>query len=354
MPASRSIPATPEQISSQWLSAALSAGGRDCRARSVSVVDAHSGTTGRARLRVDWDAAELPAEIFVKLRPSDPTSQAMVVATGMGRREATFYSRLAGEVPVRVPRPFHADWNEDGSEYVMLLEDLVAGGCRFPGSGAPETLAWTQSLVDGLARLHAKYWNSPRWQTDLDWVETPMRNEWGRILMQAGMEQFGERMPAPWLGLVGLYLDDSEGYSALLETGEQTLIHGDSHLGNLFVDDGEIGWLDWACFSRAPGMRDVAYFLTNSLDAEFRREHERALLARYGEALAAAGGPKRGLDELYEDYRRFAGYSFVSAVTTAAAGSRMQSVAVGQRAMRRMTEAITDLATLELFRERLG
>lgn len=355
LPASSAIPARPEDITPEWLGRALSAAGGDPRARSVEVVDAHSGTTGRARLRVEWEAPSvLPSAIFVKLRPSDPTSQAMVVETGMGRREATFYARLAGEVPVRVPKPLFADWNEDGTAYVMLLEDLAESGCSFPASGAPETRSYAESLVTGLAHLHAKYWNSPRWQADLDWIETPMRNDWGRILMQAGMDQFRDQMPPDWVALVELYLQDGEAYSDLLEDGEQTLIHGDSHLGNLFLDGAEIGWLDWACFSRAPGMRDVAYFLTNSLAADFRRGHERALLERYRVGLAEAGGPERTRDEIWQDYRRFAGYSFVSAVTTAAAGSRMQSVEVGQRAMARMNEAIVDLGTLDLFQEELG
>jgi aminoglycoside phosphotransferase (APT) family kinase protein len=349
------IPDRPEEITPEWLSEVLASEGSAPRARSVELVDAHSGTTGRALLRVAWESpADGPETIFVKLAPSDATSKAMVIETGMGRREAIFYARLAHEVPVRVPKPLFADWNDDGSAYVMLLEDLGASGCTFPTTRAPETLAWAESLVSGLARLHAHYWDSPRWRDDLAWVETPMRNEWGRILMQAGMDQFGDRMPAQWNALVTLYLDDHEAFGAVLEAGEQTLIHGDSHLGNLFVDRGEIGWLDWACFSRGPGMRDVAYFLTNSLDPDFRREHERALLERYRLGLIEAGAPERSPQEIRQDYGRFAAYAFISAVTTAAAGSRMQSVEIGQRAMRRLTEAITDLGTVEIVAEGLG
>ena len=282
MTTSSQIPATVDELTVDWLCEAMARAGLPGRARAIEVVDAHSGTTGRARLRVDWDeSADLPTALFAKLRPTDPVSQAMVLETGMGRREATFYARLAREVPVRVPRPLLAEWSEDGSSYLMLLEDLADSGCSFPHTGASETLAWSESLVSGLARLHARYWNSPRFRDDLAWIETPMRNDWGRVLMQMGMDQFRDQMPEYWVALVDLYLQDADGFSALLEVGVPTLIHGDSHLGNLFVDRGEIGWLDWACFSRAPGMRDVAYFLTNSLDSDFRRAHEHALLERY-------------------------------------------------------------------------
>jgi hypothetical protein len=351
MPDSRPLPQNPEDITADWLSSALSRDGRSARARSVEVLSAHSGTTGRARIRVDWEApTDLPQTIFVKLPPSDPTSRAMVVETGMGRREASFYARLAAEVPVRIPQPHFAAWNEDGTAYVMLLEDLDEAGCSFPQARGPDRLACAQSLVSGLARLHAHFWDTPRWQGDLAWVDTPMRNDWGRILMKAGLEQFHRDMPSHWNELVRRYLDDTDGFNDLIEAGPATLIHGDSHMGNLFVDRGEIGWLDWACFSRGPGMRDVAYFLTNSLDTAFRRENERALLELYRLALAEAGGPERRADEIWNEYRCFAAYSFVSAVTTAAAGSRMQSVEVGQRAMQRLTDAVEDLGTLALFR----
>jgi len=354
MTAEMPLPESPEEISAEWLSSVLEARGEAQRARSVEQLDAHSGTTGRARIRVQWERPGLlPDSIFVKLRPSDPVSQAMVLETGMGRREASFYARLAREVPVRIPKPYFADWSEDGASYVMLLEDLAAGGCHFPSAGDARMLDYARSLVDGLARLHAHYWDTPRWQDELSWVEPAMRHEWGRLLVQAGLEQFGDESPPHFAALAELYLADVQAFNDVLDAGPHTLAHGDSHLGNLFVDGEEVGWLDWACFCHAPGMRDVAYFLTNSLAPEFRRRHERELLDRYRVALATAGGPERAGDEIWREFRRFAGHSWVAAVATAAAGSRMQSVEVGQRAMQRMNEAVADLRTLELFREEI-
>ncbi len=95
---------------------------------------------------------------------------------------------------------------------------------------------------------------------------------------------------------------------ALFDAGERTLIHGDDHIGNLFVDAGRTGFFDWAVASRAPGVRDVAYFMCNSLPIEVRRANEQSLLARYLKALAANGWT---LDEqtAHEQYRIFSIYS---------------------------------------------
>jgi hypothetical protein len=101
-------------------------------------------------------------------------------------------------------------------------------------------------------------------------------------------------------------------------------------------------------------MRDVAYFLCNSLPVELRRSEERDLLQRYRAGLGAAGGEAPSFDEIWRDYRRFALHSWVAATTTAAAGSRMQPIEVGQAAMARSNAAVADLESLSLLREELG
>ncbi len=173
-------------------------------------------------------------------------------------------------------------------------------------------------------------------------------------------------MPAAFTALGQIYIEHTDAVNDLLDSGPQTLIHGDSHLGNLFLQRsedaggegngraGEVGLLDWACTARAPGLRDVAYFLCNSVDSQLRRDREQALLSRYLTQLAAGGAPAPSQDEAFDRYRRYALCSWVAATVTAAAGSRMQSLEIGLRSMRRATDAIVDLETVELLRDELG
>ena len=92
------------------------------------------------------------------------------------------------------------------------------------------------------------------------------------------------------------------------EVGPQTLIHGDSHLGNTFeTADGRAGLLDWQIVHRAPGMREVTYSLVWSLPVALRREHEGRLITRYLDGLAAHGVRRPPTnDEAWRDYRLFA------------------------------------------------
>ena len=346
------LPASPEAISPDWLSETLGAPRADARAESVAVVGAHSGTTGRAVLRIAWSGGSgLPERVFVKLPPADATQRSMVDATDMGRREARFYAGLAREVPVRVPAAYWSGWGEHPSQYLMLLEDLAAAGCDFPLSNDPAILAFVRALVEELARLHGRFADWSRFARAFPWVEGTMRNEWGRMLVKAGLDLFRDASPPEFAAIGELYVAHMEAWNDWMDEGPHTLIHGDCHLGNLFRDGTRPGFLDWACLAHAPGMRDVAYFLCNSLPTELRRKEERDLLERYRAGLAAVGAEVPPFEEIWRDYRRLALTSWVAATTTAAAGSRMQPIEVGMRAMERTNAAVRDLDSLSLLRE---
>lgn len=348
------IPDCPEAISTEWLTAALQQVAPGARATEVEIIDAHSGTTGRARLRVCWEAGDLPEFIFAKLAPTDPIQRTMAVETGMGAREARFYREVAHEVPVRVPRRLWSQWTEDRRAYIMLLEDLADSGCEFPDFHSGADRAAVRSAVEQLARLHAAFWKSPRFDEDLAWIRPPMQGDGAKKLIAAGVDQFGAEQPEAFHELAELYMEHGGDLSRLLAAGAPTLLHGDSHLGNLFLDRGTIGFFDWAVVCRGPGLRDVAYFLSNSVDTELRRAEEEAVIHRYLEVLAGEGAPAPSFAEAWRDYRRFAAYGWIAATATYAAGSRMQSLEIGALGVARTNATIGDLATPELIREELG
>jgi hypothetical protein len=350
------IPESVESITPAWLSRAVSTRYPGSISHSVEIIDAHSGTTGRVQLRAHWNPeSDAPKTLFGKLAPTDPIQRQMVAFTDMGRREARFYAEIAAEVPVRVPRPIWSGWSdEDESQYFMLLEDLSQADCSFPTSRGDNAQQSVEGMIDTLATLHGHYWQSPRFSQDLAWIEPPMRSSIGPLLVEQGIKEFGDRMPPEFHALAALYIDHNEAVCDLLDAGPETLTHGDSHVGNTFLDRGEVGLLDWACTCRAPGIRDLSYYLCSSIATSVRRDRESALLARYLERLEASGGVAASFEDAWRQYRRLATCSWIAATVTAAAGSRMQTIEIGLRALDRATKAIIDLDTPGLLREELG
>ncbi len=241
----------------------------------------------------------------------------------------------------------------------MVLEDLDAAGCRIATQDDDDVLGLAESLMEELASLHAAYWGHElEWLADHalspgDSPEAQERMSMGAMIVQSALDQFSAELPPEFTRMGELYIARNRDIGSLWNEGERTLIHGDDHIGNLFVDDGRTGFYDWAVASRYPGMRDVAYFLCNSLPTEVRRAEEDSLLARYRSALAA-GGVVLDASLAREQYRLFSVYSWISATTTAAMGSKWQPVEVGRRATERTTQALIDLDVLDLLEERLG
>jgi hypothetical protein len=348
--AALNIPAGIDDLTPSWFSQAL---GESVTA--VEVLDAHSGTTGRARVRLQSDS--LPQTLFVKLQPFTPEQQTFLRQVGLGVAEARLYANLGHELPVRIPRVWHSAHDKADGSFVMILEDLEASGCQFPSPGDDGIVDVARSAMTELALLHATYLGR-----EIPWLATPegMRRKPDdpktaarrTHFIRLALDQFGEEMGPAFRRLAQLYIDRSGDIVGLFGEGELTLIHGDTHSGNLFVDDGRTGFYDWAVVGRGPGMRDVAYFLCNSLPTSARRAEQDALLARYRAALAGHGV---ALDErtAADQYRLFSVYSWIAAVSTAAVGSQWQPIEIARAAMILTTTAIEDLGAVDLLEDRL-
>jgi hypothetical protein len=348
------IPSGPDAITAKWMTTALCSSQPDVEVSRVEVLDQHSGTTGRMRLRLHHASGSAgPETVFVKLPPFEESQRRLVAATEMGRREARFYEGPAAEVPLRIPQPYFAAHGDEPTEYVMVLEDLEAAGCRFTTRLETHAEDHGQKIIEALARLHAHFWDDPRFDDELAWVQPAMRGSFGAMLIDNARAQFADDFPPVFTELCRLYSENHERVCELLDVGERTLIHGDTHAGNQFTDDDQVGLYDWAVISRSPGIRDVSIYLGNSCPAELRRSEQEPWLHAYRQVLVDAEVDAPTFDVLWERYRRSVLYAWVAATTTASMGSKWQPIEVGVLGMTRATEACADLETVEAFRELL-
>jgi Phosphotransferase enzyme family len=245
---------------------------------------------------------------------------------------------------------------DDAGRFAMVLEDLESSGCRFPSPRDPDVADTIAAVVEGLGSLHVRYWGSPRLEDggDLAWVRDGYRVAFGSgaTFVEKARDAFGDKMSADFRRLADLTIARPADVAALLAAGPPTLIHGDPHLGNLFMDGHVAGFFDWGMVWRATGMRDVAYVLGNSTPTDARREHERDWLRVYLDVLRASRIDLT-FDDAWQQYRLLVAYAWNSATSTAAMGSRWQAIDVGRGGMGRATAAIEDLETVDLLESML-
>jgi Ser/Thr protein kinase RdoA (MazF antagonist) len=348
------IPDRPEAVTADWFTEVLAASVPGAEVSGIQVLEQSSGTTGRMRIALSY-ACDVggPASVFVKLAPSEESQRQLVAMTRMGENEARFYEGPAAEVPMAHPRAFFAAHGDDPGEYVMVLEDLVARGASFNSRHDAGDEEHGGRLIEGLARLHAHFWDDPRFTGELSWVEPARRGKAGLHFLEQARAQFEDDFPPVFGELFRVYAEHHERIWDLWDEGEQTLIHGDTHAGNQFTLDGQVGLYDWAVISRSPGIRDVAIYLGNSCPPEVRRAHQDEWLRRYRDTLLEAGVDAPELGVLTDRMRRCALYAWIAATTTAGMGSTWQPIEVGMLGMARATEACADLDTVGALRDAL-
>jgi aminoglycoside/choline kinase family phosphotransferase len=327
--------------------------------RSIERLDAHSGTTTRARLRIAYadptSGAHLPETVFVKIAPRGITHRAFVDLARLGRTEVAFYNQVRPTVPVRAPSLYVAKSAAHGADFVLLLEDLAASGCRVSDVRRGCDVEDARAVMAELAKLHAAFWESPRFASDLHWIRSRENSRrsmgWERFvssqLLKLAEKKFGPQMPGEFAGACVLVRTRRDHLEDLWARGPRTLIHGDPHLGNLFFDADRVGFLDWQVIQHAPGMKDISYFLCNSLRSEVRREHEQDLIRHYLETLTTLGVHALPFEDAWEQHRVFALYSWLAATFTAAA-TGLQEADIAMAGMRTATDAIVELASVEL------
>src|SRR5690606_38258129 len=312
------IPRHAGDVDAAWLGDVLGGGVPGARILSVHDLGGSAGTTDRRRLELVWNDAGLaagrPRHVFVKATSRSAKNRAMVAALAMASQEVRFYAQMRPTLPDVAPRAHYGRAGR-GGRFVLVLDDLVAQGARPITSFEEATIEHAGALVDTLAKLHAVHWCSPRLATDLAWAP-PMTGRRGFALLASQFRRVRRRflaeadargLPARVRRLLQLF----EGHDLELyrswSAGPQTLVHGDSHMGNTYaVPDGRAGLLDWQVVFRTRGIREVSYFVTSGLDTDLRRSHEHALVRRYLDRLAAAGvSDPPSFEQAWDDYRFF-------------------------------------------------
>lgn len=285
----------------------------------VRVADGVS-TSERAsfNLRFKNGGPPLPERAVVKMS-FDPSKQGSSPwyrqMHALFRNELNFYSCLAREVKVDVPLPLGSRIDPETNRYMLMLEDMRDRSAHFNSMMEDHSIETVQAILSGHARLHAQYWNSPRFKTDLSWLETHVEGDIETLMHSGFRHGLGLEMQRHRFKreiVERLETTEEELFSTMCAlkrhqaTLPQTLLHGDSHIGNTYtLPDGSAGFYDWQVFVRGFGMHDVSYLIVTALSIAQRRAHERDLIAYYREQLLANGVVDApDLETLWLEYRR--------------------------------------------------
>ncbi|MFE6926036.1 phosphotransferase [Nocardia sp. NPDC057663] len=335
-----------DSLTAQEMTAALAGGVPGAKIEDLRVEIDSRGTTDRARLRLVWNEAGrragLPDTAFAKGTSSQLGPRTIVSGFGCHTYESRFFTQIQPALSDLTITPFISR-SGIGGRYVIAFEDLARRGeVTLYNADDEASKEHAEAVIDLLAKLHGRFWRSPRFHTDLSWLETYSRRP-GYPFMQRfftwSEQKFMKQdrvVPNPVRRLTKQYVQNQPALVKVWESMPQTLCHGDCHLGNTFSNpDGTAGIYDWQVFHKMNGLRDFAYFMMHSIPTELRRAEEHNLLRRYldGLAEAGAGSEAPSFAEAFDTYRLLTIDGWIAIVFTLAAGGmqpddRMEVTAV--------------------------
>jgi hypothetical protein len=308
------LPLRPEEITPAWLTAALAAACPGVVVEAAQVTDVILGTSTKIRVALQCNAAGreqgIPETLIVKggFEAHSPQLAFMYEA------EMRFYRDLLPRLPMNAPRCWYAASDPQSHQSIVVMEDLVPRGVRFCRVQQPHTYAEAEAFLEAMARWHAAWWDHAALTDggELGWVGRTF-DEFGWVYANRYLHpQVWEHwMQQPRGQAVAAPLRDRDRMEAALRAldasraaATPTLVHGDTHPGNLYLEPGgKPGFLD-AQMRRSPWVQDVAYHLAASLDLLDRPRWEEPLLAHYLECLVREGVRKPpGFVQAWDAYR---------------------------------------------------
>ncbi len=226
------------------------------------------------------------------------------------RNEVNFYLHLADETPIPIPRSLYADIDPVSQDFLLVLEDM---GDETSGD---QLVSCTQAQLNAAfrraAELHGTFWGRT---TEFDWLyyQIDMKTMLFRrdMIFRPGVGPAIENFSEVFTGnRADLLQKITEQYLDLFQFalgGEPTIVHGDYRTDNLFLveQDGEADIIafDWQNTMGGNGTHDIAYFCSQSADAQLHEGAQQDALKLYHDTLLSYGVENFSFDECVERYR---------------------------------------------------
>jgi Phosphotransferase enzyme family len=307
------LPMTMEEVTAPWLQQALSPRWPGIVVHAVKRDNFSHGAATRARLILDyeWTGSGAPPPPTMWLKTGFEAHHDFAMPNYIV--EVDFYAKIRRHLKVRSPECYFAGLQEKPAQATLLLEDLVARGATFCKATHPLTPDQVATGLRQLALLHSQPLSAPEmsglvpihavhYATTDRGTKTARYFEWTRAFAGPVCLLDAERIRAGF-----------EVYWKMIFGGPRALVHGDSHVGNSYIDaDGQVCFLDWQGYGTGYWMQDVPYFLIGALDLPDRRACERDLFRYYLGEREKLGAKMPAFDDVWDDYRRAVYFGFIT------------------------------------------
>jgi len=297
-----SFPTKSDELTAEWLTTALRDNGAlgDGAVTQVTCEGVgEQGQTGecfKLALEYGGDRGQAPDTLVAKVSPPHEEIRGQMHAMGLYEREVRFYEHFGADAGISVPGCFGAHIDSETGDFLLLLEDMSE--CR-NGDFWVSNLEDTQTAVDAAAKMHARWWKSPK-LAEAAWLKQHDNVDYNETLLGAVIrgvlpvaeEKFPEHLTGNLLQAARKLAEGWEGFIHHDEGDDFTLVHGDFHPKQMFFPQdgaGRFAVFDWQTAAASVPGEDLARILYMGQRSADLRDSRAALLQRYLDGLTKGG-----------------------------------------------------------------
>jgi hypothetical protein len=278
---------------------------------------------------IEQDGIEktLPDSLFIKLPSPALATRWFLNLIDSWKLETYFFQHVAHTLPIQTPKTYAA--LTQGTRFCIIQEDLNADSSiklftNFDMLSGP-SIEQTKQCLDTFAQLHAAHYDMtkdeqiallpldyhPFFGEKMEVVSRALIN----ISLSPCIKKHPKAMTEDQINVYKKTINNWDSLSDYWFTGPLSLCHGDSHLGNFYLKGTEMGMLDFQAVHWGNGIRDVQYFLIDSLPANILAEHERDLIQYYVER-RGVHGTAIDFETSWQEYRSFTFHTWMTIVVS--------------------------------------
>jgi HAD superfamily hydrolase (TIGR01509 family) len=235
---------------------------------------------------------------------------------GLYEREYYFYSNISQYIPIKCPPNGIIIKDENFDNIGILMDNLFVEDFKINLNLNKERLEVSLSIIEDMARMHAKFWNKnlqqnfkelkkhndpmfyPKWSDFIHSKWEIFKNKWSHILSN---EQITSAFQ--------IVKNFSE-IQNHLSTSNLTLCHGDIKSANIFYKPfGEPGsqlykpyFIDWQYVIMGKGVQDLVFFMIESFDIDTINKYRNLFKEYYYVKLLEFGVKSYSIEEYQTDF----------------------------------------------------
>lgn len=342
------IPTSVEEITTEWLTGALTRSGvlsgNAVRSVTSSIIGDDVGYMGiLARLSIEYDRPDdsLPSTMVAKIPTQVAKNKMIMEAFWNFERENRLYEEILHQLPLRTPRCYYSDFDQGKGQqwmdsayrrygilpaslvglyfiyvgiknvrlkrrYILLLEDY--GGFEQIDQRDGCCLDDAKMVMKPLGLAHATFWESAQlkqkyWLKDHSNFSNMMSFLSGRAL-PVFKKIYPEKLNQTVLEVFDWLKNNHKKLDEFSKTRPHTLIHTDYRLDNIFFnrDKNEVAVIDWQASCPGMGLFDPCFFFLNNGSRPFTAGEAEAMITIYHQGLVEGGVSNYSIDDCMADY----------------------------------------------------